>query len=136
MPWMIRTQRIPRRAVAGYAAGSVGTGGFGTLPGLVLAYYLTDTLAVPALLATLVVVVPKVWDVVIDPAVHYEEIVVSASGLDEGSPAVAQPISMADMSLRACRCASTENGIASTRVRTPMRCHIWPTAWMICASFT
>ncbi|OLT22132.1 MFS transporter [Ornithinimicrobium sp. CNJ-824] len=63
------TQRIPRRAVAGYAAGSVGTGGFGTLPGLVLAYYLTDTLAVPALLATLVVVVPKVWDVVIDPAV-------------------------------------------------------------------
>src|SRR5699024_10452864 len=63
------TQRIPRGAVAGYAAGSVGTGGFGTLPGLVLAYYLTDTLAVPALLATLVVVVPKVWDVVIDPAV-------------------------------------------------------------------
>jgi glycoside/pentoside/hexuronide:cation symporter, GPH family len=63
------TQRIPGRAVAGYAAGSVGTGGFGTLPGLVLAYYLTDTLAVPALLATLVVLVPKVWDVVIDPAV-------------------------------------------------------------------
>lgn len=63
------TSRIPRRAVAGYAAGSVGTGGFGTLPGLVLAYYLTDTLAVPALLASLVVIVPKVWDVVIDPAV-------------------------------------------------------------------
>lgn len=61
--------RIPRRAVAGYAAGSVGTGGFGTLPGLVLAYYLTDTLAVPALLASLVVIVPKVWDVLIDPAV-------------------------------------------------------------------
>jgi Na+/melibiose symporter-like transporter len=63
------TDRIPRRAVAGYAAGSVGTGGFGTLPGLVLAYYLTDTLAVPALLATVVVIVPKVWDVLIDPAV-------------------------------------------------------------------
>lgn len=62
-------ERIPRRAVAGYAAGSVGTGGFGTLPGLVLAYYLTDTLAVPALLATVVVIVPKVWDVLIDPAV-------------------------------------------------------------------
>lgn len=61
--------RIPRPAVAGYAAGSVGTGGFGTLPGLVLAYYLTDTLAVPALLATVVVIVPKVWDVLIDPAV-------------------------------------------------------------------
>ena len=63
------SDRIPRRAVAGYAAGSVGTGGFGTLPGLVLAYYLTDTLAVPALLAALVVIVPKVWDVLIDPAV-------------------------------------------------------------------
>ncbi len=63
------TTRIPGRAVAGYAAGSVGTGGFGTLPGLVLAYYLTDTLAVPALLATLVVIVPKVWDVLIDPVV-------------------------------------------------------------------
>ncbi|HLS45821.1 MAG TPA: MFS transporter [Ornithinicoccus sp.] len=63
------TDRIPRRAVAGYAVGSVGTGGFGTLPGLVLAYYLTDTLAVPALLATVVVIVPKVWDVLIDPAV-------------------------------------------------------------------
>ncbi|RIK17567.1 MAG: MFS transporter [Acidobacteria bacterium] len=64
-----RGDRVPRRAVAGYAAGSVGTGGFGTLPGLVLAYYLTDTLAVPALLASLVVVIPKVWDVAIDPVV-------------------------------------------------------------------
>lgn len=61
--------RIPRRAVTGYALGSIGTGGFGTLPGLVLAYYLTDTLAVPALLASLVVIVPKVWDVLIDPVI-------------------------------------------------------------------
>ncbi|MDO5741181.1 MAG: MFS transporter [Ornithinimicrobium sp.] len=64
-----RGEHVPRRAVAGYAAGSVGTGGFSTLPGLVLAYYLTDTLAVPALLASVVVIVPKVWDVLIDPAV-------------------------------------------------------------------
>lgn len=62
-------RRVPRSVVIGYAAGSVGTGGFSTLPGLVLAYYLTDTLAVPALLATLVVVLPKVWDVLIDPVV-------------------------------------------------------------------
>lgn len=61
--------RIPRRAVTGYAVGSVGTGGFGTLPGLVLAYYLTDTIAVPALLATVAVLLPKIWDVLIDPAV-------------------------------------------------------------------
>ncbi|MEZ0449660.1 MFS transporter [Cellulomonas sp. ICMP 17802] len=59
--------RLPRRTVAGYALGSVGTGGFGTLPGLVLAYYLTDTLGVAAGLASLVVTVPKLWDVVIDP---------------------------------------------------------------------
>lgn len=58
---------IPRRTVVGYALGSVGTGGFGTLPGLVLAYYLTDTLGVAAGLASLVVTVPKLWDVVIDP---------------------------------------------------------------------
>src|SRR3954469_4371942 len=56
-----------RRTVTGYALGSVGTGGFGTLPGLVLAYYLTDTLGVAAGLAGLVVTVPKLWDVVIDP---------------------------------------------------------------------
>ena len=62
-------RRVTRPAVAGYAAGSVGTGGFSTLPGLVLAYYLTDTLAVPALLATVVVIVPKVWDVLIDPVI-------------------------------------------------------------------
>lgn len=58
---------LPRRVVASYAAGSVGTGGFGVLPGLVLSYYLTDTLGVAAGLAGLVVTVPKIWDVVIDP---------------------------------------------------------------------
>ena len=59
--------RLPRRITAGYAAGSVGTGGFGVLPGLVLAYYLTDTLGVAALLASAVVVAPKLVDVVINP---------------------------------------------------------------------
>ena len=60
---------IRRRTVTGYALGSVGTGGFGTLPGLVLAYYLTDTLGVAAGVAGLVVTLPKVWDVIIDPFV-------------------------------------------------------------------
>ncbi|MDZ4232578.1 MAG: MFS transporter, partial [Dietzia sp.] len=32
------------RMLASYAAGSVGTGAFSTLPGLVLAYYLTDSI--------------------------------------------------------------------------------------------
>ena len=66
--------RRPRRAtaclagtIARYATGSVGTGGFATLPGLVLTYYLTDSLGVAALAAGVVITTAKVWDVVIDP---------------------------------------------------------------------
>jgi glycoside/pentoside/hexuronide:cation symporter, GPH family len=40
---------LPRRTIASYAIGSIGTGGFGTLPGLVLLFFLTDTLGVPAI---------------------------------------------------------------------------------------
>lgn len=61
--------RLSRGTVARYAVGSVGTGGFGTLPGLVLVYYLTDTLGVAALVAGVVVTLAKVWDVVIDPVI-------------------------------------------------------------------
>ena len=60
---------LPRRTVAGYAIGSLGTGGFATLPGLVLVYYLTDTLGVAAILAGLLVTIAKVWDVIIDPVI-------------------------------------------------------------------
>lgn len=52
-----------------YAAGSIGTGGFATLPGLVLVYFLTDTLGVAAIVAGLLVTVAKVWDVIIDPVI-------------------------------------------------------------------
>lgn len=58
---------LSRGVVTRYAIGSIGTGGFATLPGLVLVYYLTDTLGVTALVAGLVVTAAKVWDVVIDP---------------------------------------------------------------------
>lgn len=61
--------RLSKGVVAAYAAGSIGTGGFGVLPGLVLAYYLTDTLGVAAGLASLVVIVPKIADVLIDPLI-------------------------------------------------------------------
>ncbi|WP_430645669.1 MFS transporter [Agromyces sp. GXS1127] len=60
-------RRVSRGIVARYAVGSIGTGGFATLPGLVLVFYLTDTLGVTALLAGLVVTAAKVWDVLIDP---------------------------------------------------------------------
>lgn len=61
--------RLPRRTVFTYAIGSIGTGGFSTLPGLVLVYYLTDTLGVTALLAGILVTLAKVWDVIIDPVI-------------------------------------------------------------------
>lgn len=62
-------QSVSRKTVALYAIGSLGTGGFATLPGLVLVYYLTDTLGLSALLAGAVVTLAKIWDVVIDPVI-------------------------------------------------------------------
>ncbi|HWJ11524.1 MAG TPA: MFS transporter, partial [Nocardioides sp.] len=56
-----------RRVRIGYGAGSVATGAFGTVPGLMLLPYLTDTLAVPALAAGAIVFLPKAWDVVLNP---------------------------------------------------------------------
>ncbi|MFT4029324.1 MAG: MFS transporter [Protaetiibacter sp.] len=63
------TRRLSASVVARYAAGSIGTGGFATLPGLVLAIYLTDTLGVAAIWASVIIGVAKLWDVVIDPVI-------------------------------------------------------------------
>lgn len=51
----------------GYASGSVATGAFGTVPGLLLLPYLTDSLGIAAALAGLIVFLPKAWDVVLNP---------------------------------------------------------------------
>ncbi|MGW9270285.1 MFS transporter [Microbacterium sp. NPDC055599] len=61
--------RLSPRTIALYAVGSVGTGGYATLPGLVLTYFLTDNLGVAALAAGLIVTLAKVWDVLIDPLI-------------------------------------------------------------------
>lgn len=61
--------RLPRATVTRYAIGSLGTGGFATLPGLVLVYYLTDSLGVAAIFAGLIVTGAKIWDVLIDPII-------------------------------------------------------------------
>jgi Na+/melibiose symporter-like transporter len=50
-----------------YSFGSFVTGAFGTVPGLLLLPYLTDTMAVPGAAAGLIVLVPKAWDVVFNP---------------------------------------------------------------------
>ncbi|RAX51111.1 MFS transporter [Arthrobacter sp. AQ5-05] len=60
---------LPRRVIGTYALGSMGTGGFSTLPGLVLIYYMTDTLGIAALGAGLLLGVAKIWDVIIDPVI-------------------------------------------------------------------
>jgi glycoside/pentoside/hexuronide:cation symporter, GPH family len=51
----------------GYALGSVATGTFGTVPGLLLLPYLTDSLGIAAGLAGVIVFAPKAWDVVLNP---------------------------------------------------------------------
>jgi len=61
--------RLSARTVALYAIGSLGTGGYATLPGLVLTYFLTDNLGVAALAAGLIVTAAKIWDVIIDPLI-------------------------------------------------------------------
>jgi Na+/melibiose symporter-like transporter len=55
------------RVRVGYGLGSVATGTFGTVPGLMLLPYLTDTLGVAAAVAGLIVLLPKAWDVVLNP---------------------------------------------------------------------
>lgn len=61
--------RLSARTIVNYAVGSLGTGGYATLPGLVLTYFLTDNLGVAALAAGLIVTSAKVWDVIIDPLI-------------------------------------------------------------------
>ncbi|MER6474681.1 MFS transporter [Streptomyces filamentosus] len=59
--------RAGRGTLALYASGSVGMGVWVTVPGLLLLYFLTDVLGVPASLAGLTLLLPKVVDVVVHP---------------------------------------------------------------------
>ncbi|MGY1824977.1 MULTISPECIES: MFS transporter [unclassified Blastococcus] len=59
--------RLSRGTHLGYATGSIATAAFGTVPGLLLLYYLTDVLGVAAGIAGLVVFAPKAWDVLLNP---------------------------------------------------------------------
>ncbi|WP_247701915.1 MFS transporter [Streptomyces sp. F63] len=58
---------LAARVRIGYGLGSFATGTFGTVPGLLLLYYLTDILGVTAGLAGLLVFLPKAWDVLLNP---------------------------------------------------------------------
>lgn len=61
------SQQLTRGTRFGYATGSVATGAFGTVPGLMLLPFLTDSLGIAAIYAGLIVFVPKAWDVVLNP---------------------------------------------------------------------
>lgn len=61
------TSELSARARRGYALGSVATGTFGTVPGLLLLPYLTDEIGIAAALAGVLVFAPKAWDVVLNP---------------------------------------------------------------------
>ena len=61
------TEELPRSVRVGYGTGSVATGAFGTVPGLMLLPFLTDELGIAALAAGFIVFVPKAWDVLLNP---------------------------------------------------------------------
>lgn len=64
------TERTLSRGLClAYGAGSIGAGVFSTIPGLLLLFYMTDTLGVGAGLAGLAVLLPKLWDIATDPVV-------------------------------------------------------------------
>ncbi|MFF0774734.1 MFS transporter [Nonomuraea wenchangensis] len=60
---------VSRGVRLGYGVGSFCTATVNAVPGLLLLYYMTNFLAVPAWLAGVVVTAPKIWDLVINPLV-------------------------------------------------------------------
>lgn len=64
-----RTERLSRRVLLGYGVGSLGTGIYSSTPGVLLLFFMTDTLGIPASLAALGVSLPKLWDMFADPIV-------------------------------------------------------------------
>ncbi|MDN5892581.1 MAG: MFS transporter [Nocardioides sp.] len=61
------SEQLTRGSRFGYATGSVATGAFGTVPGLMLLPFLTDSLGIAAIYAGMIVFLPKAWDVVLNP---------------------------------------------------------------------
>lgn len=59
--------RLSIRVSLGYSMGSLVTGAFSTVPGLLMLPYLTDTLGVAAGLAGVLAFVPKAWNFVLNP---------------------------------------------------------------------
>lgn len=68
-PSTVSASTVSRGLRLGYALGSFCTASFGAIPGLLLLYYMTNMLAVPAVLAGFVLFLPKAWDLIANPLV-------------------------------------------------------------------
>lgn len=62
-------ETLPRRAMVGVALGSLGAGVYSTVPTVLLLYYCTEILRIAPAVAAAIVLVPKAWAVLWDPAV-------------------------------------------------------------------
>lgn len=60
---------LPFATHLSYAAGAVGTSIFGTVPGLLLLYFMTDTLGIAPAVAGATLAIGRLWDVLLDPLV-------------------------------------------------------------------
>jgi glycoside/pentoside/hexuronide:cation symporter, GPH family len=58
---------LGRGTYVGYGIGSVGTGIFTTVPGLLLLTFMVRHLAVPPALAGVIILAPRLWDMLTDP---------------------------------------------------------------------
>lgn len=67
----IPNERLSPKTKIGFALGDVFGGGSGVVIGMLYLYFLTDIVRVPAALAGVVVLVSKIWDAVIDPALGF-----------------------------------------------------------------
>lgn len=61
--------RLPRRAVAGFALGSLGPGVYSTVPTVLLLYFCTEVLRIAPVVGAAIAFVPKAWAIVWDPVV-------------------------------------------------------------------
>ncbi len=67
---MPRTRdRLRTGLVLRYATGELAVSGFIAVTGLVLVFYMTDSLGIPVALAGLTLTIAKLWDVLVDPLI-------------------------------------------------------------------
>jgi GPH family glycoside/pentoside/hexuronide:cation symporter len=62
-------ERLRTGLVVRYATGELAVSGFIAVTGLVLVFYMTDSLGIPVALAGLTITIAKLWDVLVDPLI-------------------------------------------------------------------